>query len=112
MKMIWPFFFLMMRRPPRSTLYPYTTLFRSRGDARLGGAQGGRARPQGTYPAPPRRVPPATRGVRHAGRREDGKSTRLNSSHATISNALLYFEKTIITSKMNSETHLSIPVIQ
>src|SRR2546422_9292073 len=35
------FFFLMIRRPPRSTLFPYTTLFRSRGDVRGGGAGAG-----------------------------------------------------------------------
>src|SRR2546427_10389123 len=44
-KAMWPFFFLMIRRPPRSTLFPYTTLFRSirvgLGDRRhLGGALG------------------------------------------------------------------------
>src|SRR2546430_11404505 len=37
------FFFLMIRRPPRSTLFPYTTLFRS---VRAGGAAGARARPR------------------------------------------------------------------
>src|SRR3546814_10174387 len=45
------FFFLMIRRPPRSTrtdtLFPYTTLFRSRGDARLVDRQGGRAALEG-----------------------------------------------------------------
>src|SRR5262249_62378857 len=35
-----PFFFLMIRRPPRSTLFPYTTLFRSVGDAGCGGLCG------------------------------------------------------------------------
>src|SRR6266536_4842402 len=35
------FFFLMIRRPPRSTLFPYTTLFRSRGGARAGPCDGG-----------------------------------------------------------------------
>src|SRR6266542_4933606 len=34
---MFPFFFLMIRRPPRSTLFPYTTLFRSHGRAALGG---------------------------------------------------------------------------
>src|SRR5258705_9607145 len=38
------FFFLMIRRPPRSTLFPYTTLFRSRGHARLVPADGERGR--------------------------------------------------------------------
>src|SRR2546422_10526291 len=35
-----PFFFLMIRRPPRSTLFPYTTLFRSREDQRCRGRNG------------------------------------------------------------------------
>src|SRR3712207_7433243 len=38
---IWFFFFLMIRRPPRSTLFPYTTLFRSGGPRREGAAQEG-----------------------------------------------------------------------
>src|SRR5215217_8458834 len=64
------FFFLMIRRPPRSTLFPYTTLFRSR-RARYGARTGS-----------PRTRP----GARH--RRQDRKSTRLNSSHANISYAV------------------------
>src|SRR5215204_3607155 len=68
------FFFLMIRRPPRSTLFPYTTLFRSR---------------------PPRcpRTPRAAarcRGVRGA---RDRKSTRLNSSHTVISYAVFCLKK-------------------
>src|SRR5690242_21915100 len=67
------FFFLMIRRPPRSTLFPYTTLFRSqRGehtDELLDGAH-----PRG----PPRR---------------DRKSTRLNSSHMSISYAVFCLKK-------------------
>src|SRR6266542_6242917 len=62
------FFFLMIRRPPRSTLFPYTTLFRS--DARHS-----RQDPQ------PRRSP-------HGRRASDRKSTRLNSSHGSISYAV------------------------
>src|SRR3712207_9425241 len=81
------FFFLMIRRPPRSTLFPYTTLFRSRahrpprqgllldrrGVFRLGarGRDGLRGR----------------RGGLRLGHAEDRKSTRLNSSHANISYA-------------------------
>src|SRR6266571_8610310 len=47
----WPFFFLMIRRPPRSTLFPYTTLFRS-SSSRPRRAAGGRAgnSPQGPGP--------------------------------------------------------------
>src|SRR2546428_3876835 len=70
----------MIRRPPRSTLFPYTTLFRSAGgDHRL---RVGRVR---------RRREPAARegGVR--GR--DRKSTRLNSSHDQISYAVFCLKK-------------------
>src|SRR3954467_16005216 len=69
------FFFLMIRRPPRSTLFPYTTLFRSQ---------------------------QVVVGARHAdevgqpsGNRREGdrKSTRLNSSHTIISYALFCLKK-------------------
>src|SRR6266542_5086609 len=63
------FFFLMIRRPPRSTLFPYTTLFRS--------APGVPARTQ---------KPPGL--VHHHEPRTDRKSTRLNSSHGSISYAV------------------------
>src|SRR5256885_3012347 len=81
------FFFLMIRRPPRSTLFPYTTLFRSLDSmarangiaplgaadsaARAAGAAGGAATPR-----------PA-----------DRKSTRLNSSHLVISYAVFFLKK-------------------
>src|SRR5438445_3709962 len=70
------FFFLMLRRPPRSTLFPYTTLFRSRSGS-------------------PR---PACARARECGRpggrgRADRKSTRLNSSHANISYAVFCLKK-------------------
>src|SRR5688572_32303437 len=90
------FFFLMVRRPPRSTLFPYTTLFRSRWRRLLEHA--------------------VTEGLRHHGRtvrqragerRQDGgghaqgdraaqgdrKSTRLNSSHSQISYAVFCLKK-------------------
>src|SRR2546422_8028200 len=70
----------MIRRPPRSTLFPYTTLFRS---AR---ADGG-ARPAGNQRRPP------LRGAPLEGRREDRKSTRLNSSHGYISYAVFCLKK-------------------
>src|SRR5476649_3023468 len=66
------FFFLMIRRPPRSTLFPYTTLFRSRRCDRAHGCSG-----RGD-----RRVPAA-----------DRKSTRLNSSHTVISYAVFCLKK-------------------
>src|SRR3712207_7282528 len=89
------FFFLMIRRPPRSTLFPYTTLFRSR--ARHHAAQ---PRPvRGGRPAPGGAVALGGRSGRHrpagpGGRRlEDRKSTRLNSSHANISYAVFCLKK-------------------
>src|SRR3712207_7292233 len=83
----------MIRRPPRSTLFPYTTLFRSEPVTRRGH---------------PRPQPPVggdrgqRRDVRLAGRAEigvvhdphvDRKSTRLNSSHANISYAVFCLKK-------------------
>src|SRR3712207_8412918 len=82
----------MIRRPPRSTLFPYTTLFRSAG--------GGARRPLagGAAPRGERRVaaaaPPAARlGGRGQATRADRKSTRLNSSHANISYAVFCLKK-------------------
>src|SRR3712207_8916754 len=83
-------FFLMIRRPPRSTLFPYTTLFRSGGD---GGAGGGPARPgeSGAGHGPLRRHGSRPELVRGAA--QDRKSTRLNSSHANISYAVFCLKK-------------------
>src|SRR5256885_11441412 len=71
------FFFLMIRRPPRSTLFPYTTLFRSAlvGPEGLGHTLGGDRVPEGR------------------GQLEDRKSTRLNSSHLVISYAVFCLKK-------------------
>src|SRR5712664_4438944 len=73
------FFFLMIRRPPRSTLFPYTTLFRS----------GGCRRPQ----SEPRPRCDTARGPRRSGCPRDRKSTRLNSSHDQISYAVFCLKK-------------------
>src|SRR3712207_8247765 len=98
----------MIRRPPRSTLFPYTTLFRSlvleqllgRGGQRPGGG----ARAHGR-PAAPRRG----RGVRRAGDpRADRKSTRLNSSHANISYAVFCLKKKNTTQSNSSHAHNSL----
>src|SRR6266542_5479366 len=72
------FFFLMIRRPQRSTLFPYTTLFRSAAAARGRGRRGDR------------------RG-RAAPRDRDRKSTRLNSSHGSSSYAGFCLKKKIDT---------------
>src|SRR5689334_25206635 len=72
------FFFLMIRRPPRSTLFPYTTLFRSR--------------PLNISPAmTPYR--PASVSAAGAPNGADRKSTRLNSSHSSISYAVFCLKK-------------------
>src|SRR2546427_7016978 len=68
----------MIRRPPRSTLFPYTTLFRS---ALARGARHGQ-------PGACRRGPAAPDGVQ-----PDRKSTRLNSSHSQISYAVFCLKK-------------------
>src|SRR6266566_1616971 len=69
------FFFLMMRRPPRSTLFPYTTLFRSRDPGRAGDCRARRqcrAREQALRHSDPPRT--ALRGDRASGRRGDARS--------------------------------------
>src|SRR5437899_8063644 len=78
----------MIRRPPRSTLFPYTTLFRSRGFYRLPGI--GHAAFYDVVVADARRMLcSACTGVRRA----DRKSTRLNSSHLGISYAVFCLKK-------------------
>src|SRR3712207_9298159 len=86
------FFFLMIRRPPRSTLFPYTTLFRSgraRRPARERRRRGGRLR-GGAVREGPR---PRAQTARLHDREGDRKSTRLNSSHANISYAVFCLKK-------------------
>src|SRR3712207_9079785 len=88
------FFFLMIRRPPRSTLFPYTTLFRSRPGARrrVGGSGPVEVR-QGRRAGEQRGCVVAPTGRRHDRRPVDRKSTRLNSSHANISYAVFCLKK-------------------
>src|SRR2546426_7845828 len=76
----------MIRRPPRSTLFPYTTLFRSDG----GGVADGDRRVRHEAEKPQQRAAQAER---------DRKSTRLNSSHLVISYAVFCLKK----KKKNSE---------
>src|SRR5690349_24929496 len=71
------FFFLMIRRPPRSTLFPYTTLFRSVAPEQKAAAQA--KRQCGKQPRNQRKA--------------DRKSTRLNSSHVEISYAVFCLKK-------------------
>src|SRR2546430_4702030 len=74
------FFFLMIRRPPRSTLFPYTTLFRS---------SHGRAHRRFHH----RRASADADGQGISNDARDRKSTRLNSSHSQISYAVFCLKK-------------------
>src|SRR5256885_12849404 len=108
----------MIRRPPRSTLFPYTTLFRSHA---RGGAASDRHRGAGVRRGrhdEPRR---ADGGDSHArpqgagrggapGGAQDRKSTRLNSSHLVISYAVFCLKKKkqdILTSRRHHHTNIS-----
>src|SRR2546430_5275895 len=91
----------MIRRPPRSTLFPYTTLFRSVLDARTAEfrhKRGVKVKSQA------RRLLLGRKGHCHATRcrgYEDRKSTRLNSSHSQISYAVFCLKKKIKQSHMH-----------
>src|SRR3712207_7628759 len=96
----------MIRRPPRSTLFPYTTLFRS------GGRQLGRPRRHQEEPVRGggSLAPSTAEGRDRSGESRDRKSTRLNSSHANISYAVFCLKKKnktthdIITWKLSAST--------
>src|SRR3712207_7489631 len=79
---MYSFFFLMIRRPPRSTLFPYTTLFRSEL-----ACQAVLRRPQ------QREHDRVDLDDARSAAPEDRKSTRLNSSHANISYAVFCLKK-------------------
>src|SRR5437868_10649602 len=86
----------MIRPPPRSTLFPYTTLFRSLHlAARERRLRGRRRLRRGSGRAAPRRARRAVSLGRRAELRapEDRKSTRLNSSHVSISYAVFCLKK-------------------
>src|SRR3712207_2389453 len=126
-----PSSFLMIRRPPRSTLFPYTTLFRSRPwreeleiidrtmkaisgirdpqelvDVYWGGI--GDLLPISDYLAVSRRYvePPFYRVTRSS----DRESTRLNSSHANISYAVFFFNDTATTEIYTLSLHDALPI--
>src|SRR5687768_18166701 len=87
------FFFVMIRRPPRSTLFPYTTLFRSRVLLDLLRA---RLVPAAAPPGPTEgALLPLVEDLVDGGDDEEGdrKSTRLNSSHGYISYAVFCLKK-------------------
>src|SRR5689334_23941532 len=78
----------MIRRPPRSTLFPYTTLFRSVRHVRTG-----LLREVHRYVHPSGGDRLTVRTFRAGRRRRDRKSTRLNSSHSSISYAVFCLKK-------------------
>src|SRR3712207_8940259 len=86
----------MIRRPPRSTLFPYTTLFRSAWKA---GRMTVDLRPAGAFDAGhmlrflAARAVPGVEVAEGSTYRTDRKSTRLNSSHANISYAVFCLKK-------------------
>src|SRR2546430_10300102 len=88
----------MIRRPPRSTLFPYTTLFRSLNDRRAASAD------HHDVAEPRRRKRSAGRraGLQSESeeRAEDRKSTRLNSSHSQISYAVFCLKKKTHTAQL------------
>src|SRR3712207_9490686 len=96
------FFFLMIRRPPRSTLFPYTTLFRSVGSIAEAGVYVAMAkgyfRDEGIE-IESERFDSVVRAIPALGTNQvdvgagDRKSTRLNSSHANISYAVFCLKK-------------------
>src|SRR5258708_19012027 len=84
----------MIRRPPRSTLFPYTTLFRSPITVPIGGASVKRAATnQDLKPVQRDMLGSIVYGLVGANAAEDRKSTRLNSSHQIISYAVFCLKK-------------------
>src|SRR4051812_49680757 len=91
----------MIRPPPRSTLFPYTTLFRSQHWSGQGGAD--RRKLQAVlFERPCRRRSSRPRTARSTRRGRDRKSTRLNSSHMSISYAVFCLKK---KKKHNKQKH-------
>src|SRR2546427_4183120 len=100
----------MIRRPPRSTLFPYTTLFRSRSvraqpdsDATQGKPAQSRGRRHRARGSDGGIGGARTSGGRHARVGRDRKSTRLNSSHSQISYAVFCLKK----KKKDKDSHLT-----
>src|SRR3989304_2896880 len=94
-----PSFFLKIRRPPRSTLFPYTTLFRSCGNFYFTLGLGYSDLPH---------VP----GRQSNKNLQDRKSTRLNSSHGYTSHAVFFFKDTATTEIYTLSLHDALPILR
>src|SRR3989338_3881843 len=92
-----PSFFLMIRRPPRSTLFPYTTLFRS-------------LPRHHTWSETHDCILKTRRQMQTCGMSPDRKSTRLNSSHSSISYAVFFFNDTATTEIYPLSLHDALPI--
>src|SRR5690242_21388510 len=99
------FFFLMIPRPPSSTLFPYTTLFRSflEGGSPARGDRASRFGPQ-SDPKDVQEFSLIAAWILNTGSAKDRKSTRLNSSHMSISYAVFCLKK----KKKSKNFHLMI----
>src|SRR3712207_8701227 len=100
----------MIRRPPRSTLFPYTTLFRSSGEQVIGTRKWPErfgwdplSRPEWSADDRTLMLPIISSSPSYTGDTADRKSTRLNSSHANISYAVFCLKKKITH---NYRTHI------
>src|SRR5690348_18064277 len=90
----------MIRRPPRSTLFPYTTLFRSK-----------RAHPDQREADPDHVRHEPGRRARPDARRRDRKSTRLNSSHPSISYAVFCLKKKKKIERTSSQSQVLLLIL-
>src|SRR5690349_22805942 len=95
----------MIRRPPRSTLFPYTTLFRSLAWKSSLIRRSSRSRPTKGGSRPCDFSAPARAAVTRRARKRDRKSTRLNSSHVEISYAVFCLKKKNKNKQQKNNTH-------
>src|SRR2546430_5669649 len=100
------FFFLMIRRPPRSTLFPYTTLFRSKDHEPK--ADGAASSSRGRAAGASTHGDASGNGNANISKPRDRKSTRLNSSHSQISYAVFCLKKKKITPRADT-SHVRSP---
>src|SRR2546429_1307147 len=96
----------MIRQPPRSTLFPYTTLFRSREDGKAHVIGVGTSLSRGLRKGVVVNIESTVESIRRAV--EDRKSTRLNSSHGYISYAVFCLKKKMII-RRNMPSLITIP---